>query len=660
MLTAVVGLVLLFVQVGYEGALGRKLVKMSYDIPLSVRPDIVVDEAVIIYIDEFAHEELGQDPNLPWDRGLHAQLIDRLREDGAETIVMDIVFGAAVDPEANIKMLEAIQKHGRVVVGADYVLHTDPMMRWEYYPSEHDVSSVATNGVVTVEIDHPDYTVRQFFSMFNRDSPEAAKPLVWVAAELEDAEVADMARGFEMERWINYYGPPGHIPYCNYAEALRRDVTPPTFFAGKTVFVGAAPAQTGVAGALRDQFNTSHSWSTGAAAGGVEIHATMFLNLLRGDWLRRLYGGYETCLIILLGLGIGYLLCIFRPMPATVLALGCVSVVYGLNYFAVVKLHFWFPWLIVVAAQIPAALTWSILLNSVKLYLEKRTLEESLKLHLSPTRAKQLLKEPDLLKPGAEKQEVTIIFTDIANFSKITGRMNPGDLFQLLNDYFEAALGCIHKTDGTVIKLIGDAIFALWNAPFEQKDHQVRACRAALLLRDSLVKFDMQNQSLPLATRIGLHTSEAYIGNVGSTTRFDYTAIGDGINLASRLEGLNKFVGTDVLATRDTQRVVQNDITSRLVGHFRFKGFDRVVEVHELVDFKEKETESAQWRETFERALFHFQRQAFDEAEAGFNKTIEQRGDTDGPSRFYLEKIRQLRVDPPPPDWAGEVNVTEK
>ena len=323
------------------------------------------------------------------------------------------------------------------------------------------------------------------------------------------------------------------------------------------------------------------------------------------------------------------------------------------------KFNLWFPWMIVAAAQIPAALFWAVIVNSLRLFIDKLTLMESIQLHLSPARAKQIIKYPHLLKPGAEEREVTIMFTDIENFSKITGRMNPSDLFQLLNNYFEMALGCTHKNEGTVIKLIGDAIFAVWNAPFDQANHAELACRSALALRDSLIEFDLKVQSLPLKTRIGLHTGRAYIGNVGSTSRFDYTAIGDSINLASRLEGFNKFVGTDVLATRDTQRLVEDIVVSRLIGHFRFKGFDRVVEVHELIGSKEGEAKSKEWREAFEKGLFHYQRANFDDAESMFKQTQEIRGG-DGASRFYLDEIARWRSAPPPSDWAGEVNVTEK
>lgn len=322
------------------------------------------------------------------------------------------------------------------------------------------------------------------------------------------------------------------------------------------------------------------------------------------------------------------------------------------------KARLLFPWAIVALAQIPAAFLWSALFNSFRLYGEKKALERSLELHLSPARARQLRQRPDLLKPGAELGEVSILFSDIANFSNISGRMHAGDLFKMLNRYFEVSLGCVHETEGTVVKLIGDAIYAIWNAPFAQEDHRLRACRTALLIQERLLEFEVTYQGLPLQTRIGLHAGEVFVGNVGSTKRFDYTAIGDNVNIASRLEGLNKYLGTSILATRDVQRAAEAELTSRLVGHFRFKGISRLVEVHELIG-RRKEEATQPWKQAFASALFQFQRKQFERARADFLQTLELRPG-DGPSLFYLDRIAEFTVVAPPADWSGEIELKEK
>ena len=219
--------------------------------------------------------------------------------------------------------------------------------------------------------------------------------------------------------------------------------------------------------------------------------------------------------------------------------------------------------LVFIVLQIPATFVWSLAYNAVRLHLEKRLLHESLIMHLSEARVAQILADPSLIKPGAVRQDITIMFTDIANFSKMSSRMEPDDLFKLLNEYYESALSVVKQNDGTVIKLIGDSIFAIWGAPFIQPDQQYRACKAALELQASIIKLESQQRSVPLRTRIGIHTGSAYVGNVGSQKRADYTAIGENINLASRLESLNKHLGTDILVTRDLQKIIESKITSR-------------------------------------------------------------------------------------------------
>src|SRR5205814_7408631 len=214
-------------------------------------------------------------------------------------------------------------------------------------------------------------------------------------------------------------------------------------------------------------------------------------------------------------------------------------------------------------------------------YVQKRLYEQTLALYLSPRLVAKFSKDSKLLQRGANKQVLTILFTDIANFTSISDGLDPDQLEKLMNNYFQSAVsGCIHPTDGTVVKYIGDAIFAFWNAPDQQLDHQMRACQAALRFSEQ-PKHHVNGK--PLLTRIGLHTGVANVGNFGSTDRFDYTALGDSINLASRMEGLNKYLGTELLISGDTRKGIDEQFTTRFLGLFRLKGFEKSVEVYELV-----------------------------------------------------------------------------
>ena len=152
-------------------------------------------------------------------------------------------------------------------------------------------------------------------------------------------------------------------------------------------------------------------------------------------------------------------------------------------------------------------------------------MEQSLRLYLPARLVKKFASDPSLLKPGAKKQRLTILFSDIAGFTSITEGMDPDELAKLMNAYFQTAVDdCIHFTEGTIVKYIGDAIFAFWNAPDPQDDHPFRAADAALRFRDQ-DKHEFNGKKV--LTRIGLHTGEANVGNFGSTTRVDYTAFGE-------------------------------------------------------------------------------------------------------------------------------------
>ena len=234
----------------------------------------------------------------------------------------------------------------------------------------------------------------------------------------------------------------------------------------------------------------------------MEIQATAYLNLVRGDWLERLSFGAESWLLIVIGAGLGIGLVCLRPLPAAGLAIGVTALVMAGSYLLLRREFIWFPWLIV-CAQTGAALSWSVLFNSVQLYVEKRLYEHTLGLYLSPKLVEKFARNSNLLKVGAEKHELTLFFSDIEDFTSISEGLDPDALAEMMNQYFEISVAeSVHRTDGTVVRYIGDAIFAFWNAPELQADHAFRACEAALHMRRVRVK---TVDGRLLRTRIGIH-----------------------------------------------------------------------------------------------------------------------------------------------------------
>jgi adenylate cyclase len=612
-------------------------------------------------MDDESHRTLNQSPSLPWDRELHARLLDRLTADHARAVVFDVVFsGPSTNSAADEHLSKAIRDNGHVVLMADYVLSGPDLASGMalFPPYEPFLKAASGHSGFAQFTEDADYMIRQHY-FGTPDTP--CSSTAWVLASMLGAGATKKPENEYSHWWINYYGPPLTLRACSYYQALYPDGVPLGYFSNKVVYIGAH-LLTVFAGERKDEFKNPYTADLHREPQfmpGVEVQATAFLNLLRGDWLTRSSGAVEAFVLAVTGLIFGLGLLCFRPLIALIVAAASAAAVVFVAQMSFNHGRIWFPWMIIVAAQIPIALLWSVVFNSVQLYVENRLYRQSLQMYLSPKLVKKFASEQnrDLLKPGAKKELLTVLFSDIASFTSISEGMDSDDLARLMNNYFQSAVSqCIHATDGTIVKYIGDAIFAFWNAPDAQIDHAMRGCEAALRFRDQPAQYI---NGRPLITRIGLHTGVANVGNFGSTARVDYTAIGENINLASRMEGLNKYLGTDVLITGATQAGIEGRLLTRFLGSFRLKGFEKAVAVYELVGQMDREESRRRLHEAFAGALKCIQQKDLAAAEAAFHRVLEIEP-KDGPSLFYLKFIEEAHEHPLPAEWNGEVELKEK
>jgi adenylate cyclase len=632
----------------HEFTFGSGLVNLSYDLLTLAKPQTVPTNVVLVLMDETSHQKLGQPLNALWNRALHAQLIDKLTAAGAKAIVFDIVFSDPSSSAVDQKLARSLAQSKRVILAADYERISGAGKRFKM-PVDLLRDAAAAVGSDEV-VPERDLIVRQHTP---GQPKEIISSLSWVTAQFAGAGAASNTNGEAIPRWIQYYAPANSLVSIKYEDALGN--APAGFFRDKVVFVGAR-ILTRFAGERKDEYRTPFSSlkRTEPFISGVEIQATAFLNLARGDWWERLPIQTERAIIIVLGVLIGFLVMQARPVSATALTMVIGVSLLSASYIAVHDKRIWFPWLIP-AAQLGLIWVLSVAVNSFRLYLERRLYEQTLALYLSPKLVKKFAQDERFRQPGAEKQLLTILFSDIANFTTISEGMDSDELARMMNRYFQKAVSeCIHATDGTVVKYIGDAIFAFWNAPDQQHDHAVRACEAALRFRNQPAQ---QVNGQPLFTRIGLHTGVANVGNFGSTHRVDYTALGENINLASRMEGLNKYLGTQVLLTDATQAVIGETFATRFLGKFRLKGFEKTVGVYELLGGASDRT--APWLKVFQGALDAFAQQDFTLAKMRFSEVLSLQPE-DGPSIFYLHKLEELRLVPPAQTWTGEIELKEK
>jgi len=629
---------------------GAGMRNTSYDLLLKWRGEVRTSEAVVVYMDEESHKQLNQPLNAPWSRKLHARLVDRLAKAGAKAIVFDIIFSDP-DPASDPEFAAAMKRFGGVILGADAVPGPDGSIKIDRACDEL-LDAAADFGSVE-RIPDSDLVIRRH--TLRGDSPIGV--LSWVTAQFVECDVVSQPGGENQIRYLNYYGRPNVLPHMSYYEVLQAEPDADLGVSNKVVYVGAK-ILTKFAGGRKDEYPSPFAFfeKSPVFMPGVEIQATEFTNLARQDWVRRLPFAAEELMVVLVGILLGVGLAFMPPVRAAGVAVVILALSFVGNVYLFAHYHLWIVWT-VLTLQLCVALSWSVLYNSVQNYVQRRLFEHTLGLYLSPKLVDKFSGAPDMLKPGAEKQLMTFIFSDIADFTSISEGMDGDELAGMMNDYFQPAVSlCIHRTEGTVVKYIGDAIFALWNAPEPQVDHAERACEAALHFRD-LSKKPVRGRIL--RTRIGLHTGVANVGNFGSQDRVDYTAIGENVNLASRMEGLNKHLGTDCLISGATKERIGDRFVTRRLGLFQLKGFEGLVEVHELVAFQDDAGEARVWCEAFREALENFEQRNLVFAELGFQKVLQLKPE-DGPAKFYLHRIEELSAQELTDTWSTHTIVKEK
>jgi adenylate cyclase len=264
---------------------------------------------------------------------------------------------------------------------------------------------------------------------------------------------------------------------------------------------------------------------------------------------------------------------------------------------------------------------------------------------------------------GAEKKQISIFFSDIANFTTISELLGPERMAETLGVYFKGMTGLIHQNRGTVDKFIGDAIMAFWGAPTPVDNHAVLACHTALQCQRHIASIadGFRQKGLPtLNTRIGLNTGEAVVGNMGFEERLSYTAIGDNVNLASRIEGLNKYYETGIIISGSTFAAAQNEIEARMLDVVAVKGRSGGIPIYELISEKDNISgEEKTFIALFNTGMSLYLDRKWSEAARVFKETMSARPQ-DKPSRIMAERCEAYCVNPPPADWNGVIVMREK
>ena len=451
---------------------------------------------------------------------------------------------------------------------------------------------------------------------------------------------------------VNYYGPGRTFPHYSISDIIKGKLSPDTF-TDKIVIVGATAI------GIYDSRVTPYS----SVYPGVEIHATAIDNILHGNFLHRSSGTQllDVCAIVFFGLLIGIAVPRVRAVQGMFLSLLVLIAFVLINAFIFSRYNLWLN-------IIYPAITMIMIYLGITVYRyiteerEKKKIRGAFQYYLTASVINEMLKDPTKLKLGGDKKDLTVLFSDIRGFTTISEKLTPEDLVHLLNEYLTAMTNLVFKYDGLLDKYMGDAIMAVYGAPLDQPDHAIRACRTALDMMEELKKLQKKwaDEGRPaFDIGIGINSGDMVVGNMGSDMRFDYTVMGDMVNLGSRLEGINKEYGTNIIISEYTYAAIKDALFCRELDSVRVKGKKLPVKIYELLCEKK---DAEKWEKAvslFEEGLSKYKQGLWDEAMATFRKVLEVRPG-DAASKLYIARCEELKKNPPGGAWDGVFIMTRK
>ena len=465
--------------------------------------------------------------------------------------------------------------------------------------------------------------------------------------------------------WYGKGGPDGVFKYYSIhavitssfkSEAGMEPDIPMSIFKDKIVFIGSnAPS-------LFDLKNTPFTYLEPYP--GVEIHATAMSNYLRQDFIRELPFLWILLLSVVLSAAIAYLSnynenIVISTAGLLVGAGILVLVTTQLFLRSLLWLHIVFPLFGMVMTYV-ISIGWNFATEG----RNKRQIQRIFGQFVNPTVVKQLSADPERVELGGEEVEASIMFSDIEGFTTISESKKPKELVQFLNNYFSTANDIFFKHDGTIDKFIGDAVMVQFGIPLKNPNHRLLAVRAGYEF--SRVVYEMTREAREkgqpvFSTRIGINSGPMVVGYIGGRSKKEYTVIGDTVNLASRLEGVNKFYGTSLMISESVAtEPVTDEFVLREMDIMRVKGKKLPIKIFEVVCRKEELNEKTlKVVQTFEAGLKLYREQQFKDAISLF-RTVKNLKDDDDASSVYIGRCEEFMKSPPPKDWDGVYVMTSK
>jgi adenylate cyclase len=636
---------------------------------------------VIIAIDDMAMKSLPQ--HYPFPRRYYAKMIQNLKQAGARLVVFDIEFTEPniENPQEDQHLARVVENAGNVILAGKIVKETgsygiqniyilepiEPLARacngWGLVNVYEDLDGFIRRYMLDYKVGekhHYSLSIEAIRSLENVDSGNNKNNLLVLGRYAIPKATAN-------SMYINYRGPAKTFRTYSLASVLDDstfnllgDEDTDIFelhkewntFSDKIVMVGATAEE------IQDTKLTPFFRYKNRAQKmpGVEVHANALSTILQREFIKDI----PTWLKGLFYLCVAYLTTIltlaFRPLK---------SFLFNILLWAGVALLslFLFSQLRMIVPLIPPFLM--ILLtfvsgNTYKIVIEQREklrIRQTFQHYVAPSIVDKMLSQKRLPIFGGERLELTILFADIKNFTRFSESNEPEYVVNRLSEYFSRMVDIIFKHNGTIDKFVGDQIMAIFGAPYSIPNHAEKACQAA---KEMVANQSMYQRDQPFEIRIGINTGKVIVGNLGSSQLFDYTVIGDEVNIASRLEGANKLYDTTIIISENTKRAIPEQWGLRELDYVRVKGKSKAITIYELLAADEQSmADQGELIEHFSRGLKAYRQRQWADALIHFRRILRQKPD-DGPARLYSQRCLDYIANPPHPNWDGAYRFESK
>lgn len=706
----IIGVLIIFFLLLHFSGVVRPLDRVILDSKFqNFQRDYENNDIVFVDIDQNSLEVFSNQLRIywPWPREAHQFLQDYLIKDGAKSVVFDIFFENPDFDRLDTDSEVSDNRFARSLANSNSTILASQTSASQGRETSDDISNFVYEIESDLDIDgyflgiipyepfrehaaglgnamiptSEDAVVRRV-PLFTKLKDGKWLPSLSMAAWLQnfpsDPEISIKDGFIHIDEYkipidqngnylINWYkmggSQQGTFTYYSYAAIMRTAsaalqnnpdgmLVEPGTFKDKTVIIGASAA--GLSDIKATPLSIYQPFP------GMEIHATALANLQDGIFISELPSSIHFLIILGLIFGIaGTIMYMDYKRGLIFASLLFISVIL-ISVIIFAQTRFWLP-----TGFFGVTMIVTLAVSSIYRYMteerSKRIIKSAFNQYVQKELVDEILDQPELLKLGGEKREMTVMFSDLAGFTAISEKLEPEQLVDFLNEYLSAMTDIIFVHKGTLDKYIGDAIMAFWGAPLKQENHAELACRSVLRMirvTDHLRELWLSQGKPFVHVRYGINTGPMVVGNMGSLERFNYTVMGDSVNLGARLEPANNMFSTTAMISEFTYEKVKDKFFCRKLDLMAVKGKNEPVTVYELIAENSEHEIIESYKpivEDFQIGLKHYYNQEWDKAEDYFRKHPD-----DGPSTTYLDRIAKFKITPPDADWDGVYRMTTK